>query len=181
MSRLVILRHSLALANEQGILMGAKLDSPLSEKGKEIARQKGISLRAEGFAPNRVYTSKLSRAVQTADIILQELGSSVPITRLDALNERDFGKHDGKPYKFVIEAFEKYGDNPPTIEHVQPFVNRVISALETIKLDTTDTTLVVTHSNPVMVMQTAIFEPDKLTKFWELGDPAYCQGFVYDF
>jgi len=181
MPSLTVIRHSLALANEQGILMGAKLDSPLSKKGIEVARAKGAALKAEGFLPDKVYTSKLARAKQTAEIILEELGAEVMIAELAALNERDFGEHDGKPYQSVLTAFDTYGDNPPTIEPVEHFVRRVVSAFEEIKSNTTGTTLVVTHSNPVMVMQRAIFDPESLRKFWELGDPAYCEGFVYNF
>ena len=181
MANLTVLRHSLAIANEQGILMGTKLDSPLSENGIALARAKGAKLKAEAFVPDRVYTSKLKRAKETAEIILDVLGVSIEIIELESLNERDFGEHDGKPYKSVLDAFEKYGENPPTIEPVQPFIDRVSAALDQIKNDTTGTTLVVTHSNPVMVMQTAIYNPDNLLNFWELGDPANCEGFTYDF
>ena len=177
MPRLTVIRHSLAKANEQGILMGATLDSPLSEKGISVAAQKGKALRAEGFTPDKVFTSKLTRARQTAEIILTTLGLSIPIIELESLNERDFGKYDGQPYKYVIEAFEKEGDNPETIEPVDAFVNRVSAAYEQIKKETTGTTLVVTHSNPEMLMQTLALDPDNLDKFWELGDPAHCEGF----
>lgn len=181
MASILVIRHSLALANEQGILMGAKFDSPLSDKGRLVARQKGERLRAEGFKPDKVYTSQLTRAKQTAEIITEQLGVHVTATALGALNERDFGAHDGKPYKSVLDAFEKYGQDPPTIETVTSFVSRVAGAWEQIKRETTGTTLVVTHSNPEMVMQTLTFNPADVMKFWELGDPAYCEGFVYEF
>ena len=181
MAQLIVLRHSLAEANEQGILMGAKLDSPLSEKGQEIARQKGKALRAEKFAPDRVYTSQLQRAKQTAEIIVNELGAQPMVIELEGLNERDFGIYDGKPYKYVLEALEKEGDNPETVEPADVFIRRVTAALDIIKNETTGTTLVITHSNPAMVMQTALFNPDNLQRFWELGDPPYCGGFTYEF
>jgi broad specificity phosphatase PhoE len=179
MPSITVIRHSLAIANEQGILMGAKLNSPLSEKGINVARAKGQTLKSKGFMPDKIFTSKLLRAKQTVKIIIQELGASVEIVELETLNERDFGEHDGKPYKFVLDAFDKYGENPPTIERVDHFVKRVVEALEQIKNETTGTTLVVSHSNPVMVMQMALFNPKKLSVFWELGDPAYCEGFEW--
>lgn len=181
MARLMVIRHSLAKANEQGILMGAKLDSPLSDNGRDVARKKGEALKAEGFVPDKVYTSKLARAKQTAEIILATINVSVPIVELPSLNERDFGMYDGKPYKFVLDAFEKEGDNPETIEPVEAFVGRVLEGYEQIKRKTTGTTLVVTHSNPEMVIQTAALNPDNVQKFWELGDPAYCEGFTVEF
>lgn len=181
MPQIMVIRHSLAQANEEGILMGSKLDSPLSEKGKDMARQKGQSLLAKGFSPSKVFTSQLLRTKQTAEVILKELNLSVDIIEIAELNERDFGEHDGKPYQSVLDAFDKYGDNPPTIEPVNKFVSRVIKAWERIKEETAGSSLLVTHSNPEMVLQTAVFNPDKLQKFWELGDPSYCEGFVYKF
>ena len=181
MPSITVIRHSLAQANEQGVLMGAKLNSPLSEKGIELAKSKGMAFKNEGFAPDRVYTSQLLRAKQTADTILDTLGLTPPLVELADLNERDFGIHDGQPYKSVLDAFEKYGDNPPTIETVSAFVARVSQAWEQIKNETDGVTLVVTHSNPEMVLQCLAFYPDRVERFWELGDPAYCEGFIYEF
>jgi broad specificity phosphatase PhoE len=180
MPSLTVMRHSLAVANEQGILMGAKLNSPLSEKGIDVAKTKSASLKAEGFKPDKVFTSKLTRAKQTAVVVLKELGIDVEIIELEALNERDFGDYDGKPYKFVLDAFNKHGDNPPSIEPVDAFIKRVIGAWDQIKKETTGATLVITHSNPVIVMQAAINNPESISRFWEIGDPGYCEGFVYD-
>jgi probable phosphoglycerate mutase len=171
----------MAEANEQGILMGSKLDSPLSEKGIELAKAKGDSLAGGKFTPDRVYTSQLLRARQTAETILDILGLTPSLIELSNLNERDFGIHDGQPYKSVLAAFEKYGENPPTIEPVNNFVNRVSQAWEQIKNETTATTMVVTHSNPEMVLQCLAFYPETVERFWELGDPSYCEGFVYEF
>jgi broad specificity phosphatase PhoE len=177
MPSITVIRHSVAVANEQKILMGAKFESPLSDKGREIARQKGAALKAAGFIPDRVYTSELTRARQTAEIILAELKAAPIITELLQLNERDFGEHDGKPYDSVLQAFATYGENPPTIETVEDFVARVSEAWEMIKADAGQCTLVVTHSNPEMVLQTLAFNPQNVNRFWELGDPTYCEGF----
>lgn len=183
MPEMLVLRHAKAKANEQGILMGSslKMNSDLSKAGVSMAHAKGVKLRKASFRPDRVYYSELARAKQTAEIILQELGIAIDITPLAALNERDFGKYDGKPYKFVLEAFDKYPVDPPTVEPVNKFIARVLDGFNRIKSAASGTTLVVTHSNPVMVMQTAAFNPDMLERFWELGDPEYCEGFTYQY
>jgi broad specificity phosphatase PhoE len=180
MAKLIVLRHSKAVANEQGILMGAKLDSSLSENGVALARQRGKELLEEGFMPDIVYTSALKRAIQTAQIFLEELKSPAEIVQMEELNERDFGKYDGKPYKFVIEAFTKYGDNPPTVEPVKQFTDRVIKGLDTIRRNPQELTLVITHSNPVNVMRASLDNPKLIGKYWENGDPDYCQGFTHN-
>jgi len=180
MAKLVVLRHSRAVANEQHILMGRKLDSPLSEGGIALAHKKGKALRAQSFKPDKVYTSQLRRAVQTAQILLAEIGSDTEIIQLADLNERDFGQYDGRPYAAVLNAFATFGDNPPTIEPVTAFITRVSRVLARLKRST-GTTLVITHSNPAMVMQAALFHPKKLQRFWDIGDPQYCEGFIYEY
>ena len=175
MSKILVIRHSKTKANEEGILMGVsfKMNSDLSKNGIEIAHTKGSALRRASFNPNKVYCSDLNRTKQTAEIILEELGLKLALTKLAGLNERDFGEHDDKPE----QAFYLKGG----IEAVKHFVERVIRSLNQIKAETTGTTLVVTHSNPLMVMQAALFQPDSLYKFWKLGDPNYCEGFEYSF
>ena len=160
--------------------MGAKLDSPLSENGRALAKKCGQDLKARLLTPDRIYTSGLIRAKQTAEIITSELGIKNEITEILDFNERDFGDYDGKPYSYILEAGAKYGDNPPSVEPVKSFIARVLAGLNQVREETTGTTLVITHSNPVMVMQAALFSPNMLDAFWKLGDPDYCQGFVYE-
>lgn len=181
--KILILRHAPADANIKGVLMGSSLafNSPLSAEGQTIAAQKGKSLMTNSFSPGLIYASKLARARQTAEILLEELGSSVSIIEDERFNERGFGEHEGRPYSSVIEAFDKYGENPPTVEDTDEFVRRVIEAFEEVRDRTLDTTLIVTHSNPVMVIQMYAQNPANIRRFWELGDPNYCEGFLYEF
>ena len=177
-----VIRHSKAIANEQGILMGRslKMNSNLSEEGIDIAHQKGRQLKASSFKPDKVYCSRLNRSIQTAEIILLELGLSLDLIKLADLDERDFGEYEGRPYKFVLEAFANYESDPPTVEPAKDLIVRVLKAFEHIKTEATNA-LVISHSSPVMVMQAAIFYPDKLDKFWELGGPKYCEGFNFSY
>jgi len=181
MPRILIIRHAQSEANLQRILMGSKLDSPLSPHGKQAASNKGSQLKEEGFRPDAVFTSALTRTKETANIIISQLDLDLTIIELAELNERDFGQYDGKPYEQVIEAFDHFGPNPPTVEQAKYFIERVQKGLETVKKAGHDTTLVVTHSNVVNVLQAALFQPDKLENYWELPDPSYCEGFIYNF
>lgn len=178
---ITVLRHSLTVANEQGLLMGGRLNSPLSEKGINLAHTKALSLKNSGFLPEKVYTSKLLRTKQTAETILQEIGSHIEIIELEELNERDFGDYDGKPLQELLSGFDKYGPNPPTVETVDHFIRRVVRCLEQIKNETQKTTLVVAHNNTVNVMKTALFDHKNLDRYWEIGDSEYCEGFTYNF
>ena len=161
--------------------MGSRLNSPLSEKGKELAQIKALSLKKDGFVPAKVYTSRLLRTKQTAEIILEELGLDIEIVELKDLNERDFGKYDGRPVQELLDSFDNFGPNPPTVETVDHFIKRVVSCLEQIKNETKKSTLIVTHTNPVNVMKSALFEPKNLQTFWQTSNPEYCEGIVYNF
>jgi broad specificity phosphatase PhoE len=181
MPTLIIMRHSLTVANERGILMGSKFNSPISEKGKELARAKALLLKKEGLIPEKVYVSKLLRTKQTAEIILEELRLDIEIVELEGLNERDFGKYDGKPIQELRDGFNKFGPNPYTVEVVDHFVNRVVTCLQQIKSETKQSNLIVTHSNSLNVMRASLFDPKKLQRYWEKSTPDYCEGFTYIF
>ena len=67
---LYLIRHADALAlGERGISEDA--ERPLSEKGEDQARAAAAALRKRGIELDRLYTSPLLRAHQTADILLK--------------------------------------------------------------------------------------------------------------
>ena len=68
--RISILRHGKTAANEDGIYIG-KTDLPLSEAGKEELRE--LYETHEYPKVQKVYTSPLERAVQSAEILFPDL------------------------------------------------------------------------------------------------------------
>ena len=93
--------------NKLNLFTGWK-DPGLSEKGVEEARTAGRLLKAEGYKFDVAYTSSLSRAQQTLDIMLQELGQTGLETHEDQrLNERDYGDLSGLNKD---EARKKWGE-----------------------------------------------------------------------
>jgi broad specificity phosphatase PhoE len=159
--------------------MGSRLNSPLSEKGVELARAKALALKTDGYIPEKVYVSQLLRTRQTAETILDTLGLDIEIVELEGLNERDFGDYDGLPLQELLDGFEKHGPNPPTVETVEHFVERVVKTLEQIKHEPGSLILVVTHSNTLNVMKSALFNPKTLYTYWETDTPDYCEGLTY--
>ena len=81
--RLVVIRHGVTDWNREGRWQG-RLDPPLSADGHLEARLVAARIGADtGLRPARVVSSTLSRAIQTAEAISQELGLPVePDTRL---------------------------------------------------------------------------------------------------
>jgi len=95
MSRLILIRHGQSEYNLSNIFTGW-LDVALTPKGEEEARGAGKQLKALGIKPALAYTSALKRAQRTLDLILEELGLELSITRDEALNERHYGDLQGK-------------------------------------------------------------------------------------
>ena len=92
---LVLLRHGESTWNQQNLFTGWH-DVPLSTTGEAEAAAGGETLRAEGLAFDKVHTSVLLRAVQTADLTLGALGQLwLPVERSWRLNERHYGALQG--------------------------------------------------------------------------------------
>ena len=87
---LVLVRHGQSEWNLKNLFTGWK-DVDLTEQGVTEARAAGRKLKAQGLKFDVAYTSALKRANRTLDLILEEMGETVPIVRDQALNERDYG------------------------------------------------------------------------------------------
>jgi broad specificity phosphatase PhoE len=83
--------HSTSTDNEAGIASGWN-DPPLSDKGREQARELGERHRGERI--DAVYCSDLARARQTAEIAF---GDAAPIHPDRRLREYDYGSMTGMP------------------------------------------------------------------------------------
>lgn len=94
------------------------------------AKQAGRLLKHHGFEFDVVYTSQLSRAIQTAWLILDELGCIwVPMVKSWRLNERMYGALTGKSKKMIENEFGKeqllkwrrgYKTRPPAVSSYSP-------------------------------------------------------------
>ncbi|BCJ92393.1 2,3-bisphosphoglycerate-dependent phosphoglycerate mutase [Terrihabitans soli] len=92
---LVLVRHGQSEWNLKNLFTGWK-DPGLTDVGVKEAHEAGRKLKAEGITFDRAFTSNLSRAQKTLDIILGELGQTdLKVVRDEALNERDYGDLSG--------------------------------------------------------------------------------------
>jgi 2,3-bisphosphoglycerate-dependent phosphoglycerate mutase len=92
---LVLVRHGQSEWNLKNLFTGWK-DPGLTELGIEEARTAGRRLKALGLAFDVAFTSALSRAQATSDLVLEEIGQpQLETLRDQALNERDYGDLSG--------------------------------------------------------------------------------------
>jgi 2,3-bisphosphoglycerate-dependent phosphoglycerate mutase len=92
---LVLVRHGQSEWNLKNLFTGWK-DPDLTEQGRKEAAEAGRKLKAQGLTFDVAFTSALTRAQNTLDIILKEMSQSgLPIHKNLALNERDYGDLSG--------------------------------------------------------------------------------------
>src|SRR5262249_61847216 len=96
MRTLVLLRHGESEWNSKGLFTGW-VDVSLSAAGAQEAANGGRLLARSGLTPQTVHTSALTRAIQTANIALEEAGLLwLPVRRSWRPNERPQGALQGQ-------------------------------------------------------------------------------------
>jgi 2,3-bisphosphoglycerate-dependent phosphoglycerate mutase len=107
MGTLVLVRHGESEWNAKGLFTGW-VDVSLAAKGVQEASAAGRMLSDAGLRPDVVHTSVLTRAIQTANVALDEAGLSwLPVRRSWRLNERHYGALQGKD---KAQTREEFGD-----------------------------------------------------------------------
>ncbi|MGN0641851.1 MAG: histidine phosphatase family protein [Huintestinicola sp.] len=161
--RISVLRHGHTEANEKGMYIG-KTDLPLSEEGKQELREKYEM--HEYPKVQRVYSSPLERAVQSAEILFPDR----EIVIADDLREMDFGGFEGLCVEDLIklDSYKQWlkgglDNAPPNGESMREVVLRCYAALNAIVLDMMKENLthtgIVTHSGILMNMMSCFGLP----------------------
>ena len=91
MKRILLVRHGESIWNAEGRWQGSA-DPPLSDAGRDQARQLAELIRDEGV--DLIVASDLSRAHETATIVAAALGLPTPVIEA-RLRERDVGEISG--------------------------------------------------------------------------------------
>ena len=122
---LYIIRHGETAKNKKKLLQG-RSDQSLNESGFSQAADTGDRFRGMGIRFDRVYSSPLIRARQTAEQILKKGGmaepdseagrTSLPIITDERLIEMDYGPYEGmdleKPAPEVMAFFMDFAGTP---------------------------------------------------------------------
>lgn len=107
MHKLVLLRHGQSTWNLENRFTGWT-DVDLTAEGREEARRAGLLLREAGFVFDVIHTSRLKRAIQTMQVVQDELSQQwVDVRRHWRLNERHYGGLQGLN---KAETAAKHGD-----------------------------------------------------------------------
>jgi 2,3-bisphosphoglycerate-dependent phosphoglycerate mutase len=103
---LILLRHGNSDWNQKNLFTGW-VDVDLSDQGRVEAKRAGELIAASGVLPDIQYTSRLKRAIHTADIALDVADRDwIDVKRSWRLNERHYGALQGKD---KAQTLEEYG------------------------------------------------------------------------
>ncbi|MDT5242372.1 MAG: 2,3-bisphosphoglycerate-dependent phosphoglycerate mutase [Mycobacterium sp.] len=105
---LILLRHGESEWNALNLFTGW-VDVDLTDKGRAEAVRSGELLAEQGVLPDVLYTSLLRRAINTANLALDEADRHwIPVHRTWRLNERHYGALQGLD---KAATKEKYGED----------------------------------------------------------------------
>ncbi len=155
MTRFIFVRHGETNENKNKHIQGRR-DIPLNENGKTQALMCAKYLKLNNYKIDKIYSSPLSRAYDTASIIKEYLGLDMDIVKDFNFIERAFGEKEGAPViDSVFEEIKK--ENIVGLEKVAEIQKRVTN--EIFKLSNEfndDTILVVAHSHTIKAITTFI-------------------------
>lgn len=172
--RIYIVRHGETEANKQGYVQGWT-DVPLNENGRIIAELTGRGIKGIRF--DHCFSSPLTRAKETAEILLRESGNSVSVSFDDRIKEMNFGSFEGmsvrdeKLIRFLKEPNVDYKfPDGESFREVMKRTQEFLKAL--IAKDDDKTYLVSTHGCALRAMLNFLYE-DK-DDYWHGHVPYNC-------
>lgn len=98
MKKLYLLRHGQTEFNVKKLVQG-RCDSPLTDLGRQQARVAAAWLKAHNVVPDKVVSSPLGRAMDTASLVASELlGPDAAVDPCEGIIERCYGTFEEGPH-----------------------------------------------------------------------------------
>jgi 2,3-bisphosphoglycerate-dependent phosphoglycerate mutase len=174
------MRHGQADNNVNRILVGRHLESHLTEKGRMQVKETAQLLKSMSIS--KIYSSPVTRAIETTQIVGEELGLDYEID--DRLYEIDLGKLAGTYYDEILNKYGNLflsfymGDDSILSNHgVESFTavkSRIRDLLDQVmSRHNNHNVLLVTHLDPIKAAISYILDlkPESLYK-WHMRNAA---------
>lgn len=98
MKKLYLLRHGQTEFNVKKLVQG-RCDSPLTDLGRQQAGMAAAWLKAHNVVPDKVVSSPLGRAMNTASLVAYELlGPDAAVEPCEGIIERSYGSFEEGPH-----------------------------------------------------------------------------------
>lgn len=178
MTTVYLVRHGQTAWNREEVFRG-RADIPLNETGRKEALLMGQYLR--GISMDSIYSSPLSRALETAGAIARYQGKEVRI--LEGLIDIDFGGWQGISHEVVreryAELYRQWKENPhlvrfPEGESLEALRERALGTIQGVVRDRSDENLVmVSHRVVNKIVICGLLGLDN-SHFWQIGQDTGC-------
>ena len=139
---MILIRHAQSTANATGIWQG-QLDFPLSEQGRLQAAAAGRALA--GTRISAIYSSPLSRAFETAEIVAREASFQGEIVAIPDLMERHGGVLEGHTWVALPEEERWTFASAETDEEILARFERALAAIRSRHRTTDDPLVIISH------------------------------------
>ena len=150
MKRLYLLRHGQTEFNVKKLVQG-RCDSPLTVLGRQQARAAAAWLKAHGVVPDKVVSSPLGRAMDTARLVACELlGPDAAVEPCEGIIERSYGTFEEGPHDALPTDVWDPGEDliPFGGEGSQTLLERMVATLTNLmSANDTETLLAVSHGS----------------------------------
>ena len=150
MKKLYLLRHGQTEFNVKKLVQG-RCDSPLTNLGRQQARAAAAWLKANGVVPDKVVSSPLGRAMDTAQLVACELlGPDAAVEPCEGIIERSYGTFEEGPHDALPTDVWDPGEDliPFGGEGSQALQGRMVDTLTNIMdADGIETLLAVSHGS----------------------------------
>ena len=162
-----IVRHGQTELNQRSVLQG-RSNHPLTDLGREQASAVGDAFRDAGIVFDKVYTSPLDRAIETAKLV----AGDVPIECEDALIEMDYGPYEGTDLHDlppeVEEFFQDFTNHPAPegMEQLSSVVARAGEFLERLKAEAVHRDILLSTHAIAMKGLLEYLTPDSNGAYW---------------
>lgn len=103
--RVILIRHGETERHPGGKIFLGQTDVSLDERGQEQCMIAGIELQHFDIDTSTVYVSDLKRAVESAEIIIKNVGLDLNIEKIPEFREMNLGSWDGR---YISEIRENY-------------------------------------------------------------------------
>ena len=160
-------------------------DSPLTEKGRQQARELGRKVRESGVHIDEILYSPLSRAADTAKAVAEATG--LPARCEPRLREQCFGKYEGTPRDGAEFRISKthFADRYDGGESMMQLAQRIYNLLDELRQDEDKTYLLVAHNGIARVVE-SYFHDMTNEEYKEMPEtiatavsPVLCSGVLF--
>jgi phosphoserine phosphatase len=173
--KIVLVRHGQTDWNKKELFRG-RADIPLNQVGIQQATKTAHHLKILDFSINKVYSSPLQRALQTAQAIANQLDIP-PVEEVEDFIEFDYGQWEGQPYDTIKkkspQMYKQWLNDPiqlkiPGGETLEQVKDRVKRALDLIMRQSKDQNIVIVSHKAITKIIIGILLGWEEDNYWKI-------------